>query len=651
MTSGRFYRLPDATPTPNWRVRRTPPNGEGGKNRDAAIGMRVPDVFGRRVVWPDRLVPKWDFYNGLTAEVSWLMVLGRGHYVVHDRLVDWVRLAPNPSASVPDVSSYVIHPPGTAIPALAATGYAHDYPRVAFDGELYLDGALSDWFPVDMRWSSRLVFDIEFPDGLFLRKDDAVLSHSVDFEYYVRQTLPGGGNGAALGPYSFTLSNASGSDAKLRFTKVHDLGAANAGGEWQLQLRVTSAPNTTEYAEAATLVRTAALIGIPALEPALFPDVTVARGVVSTSADAASSRDPAWQADVTRLLQVVTNSGGRASGRTSTRRAIDAMAELAAAHYPAGVFPLAELAAAHLNALQWSTVSCEFNGVLDSEASLEDDLGVLADHAQMTWWRSGAELAVFRDGEPPTSEGIAAVFVPRDMGAELGARTFGFAPPDEPDHVVVRWRDPAKRYAVREAVHPAPGARPLEVDLEGCVYFEQAAIRASYEWEALRRRRDRLTLQVQAEAVALRLWDLVVVHDPFVDGGGDYAGAIVGQVSSVKVTVDRDLPSIPAFSLLYLRTASGAVYARAVVAVVGRDVEFSGGGVSLGQLPQAGEQRGPTFSIYALGLTSKQWRVTGLAEAGDGMVAVELLEDDANVHTGERVKHYDPDPLPYQPIG
>lgn len=596
------------------------------------LGSRVPEVFGRVVVYPDLIFPPieswaWEDTRFRTSFSRQTLVqvycIGRGEYDVTAPRIETSPLTSFPGATM------TVYGPGSVLPdtivrtttVAAATNVELVSPTNG--------GTWSAWFRLPAENLSWVRATIAWPRGLtFLAQRQDGSQYYADAQTTVKMELRRIGGGSAVvetqsrtlidGRYSFL-------NPMIRTFDVQGL----TPGIWEARLIEEADRSGNNFADTY-------LYRLDAITPLTTAMRTVGdyTAIVLNAANdrqAANQNVERFNVDVTRKLPLVQAGAAPSGPLTATRRWVDAMAFTLRDPQTADMDDV-EIDWLALDDVRQSLEAIDggeaalFDGVIDREITVDEQIQAVASMARAVAFRQHGKLVVSRDER---RSGVAALFNRRNRIVSGGTvnRVLAFRSTTDPDGVEITWRDRDADFAPRTFSYPNDVTliQPLRIDLLGGTHWSQAYRRARYEWARQKWRRQVAPLAVTTEGRLVTVFDRISVVDPWREGivGGEVIGWDAGQR---LLTLDVDIPSA---QYVRLRAPDGRSTELIACAKLSRNIVALGAdpGIDI-VIPQEIGQIGTLANISSAEAidTAARWIVIDLAPSADG-VTMQIARD------------------------
>lgn len=634
---------------------------ETDTNPMAEPGGFVPEVFGAFGWYPPKAAPLLDWHFGFNFIRLGFYALGVGRYQVDEIRAGAALLAEAVDGRGVFRAQARIIEPGEVVPAWVQNipgGSTLTIPHgvvaelAGVDAAELLapeeDGAAwSAWYRLPRPAGAALV-DINCPAGLWQEKTGVYSSASIEFELEVRSESgdnPFGGlhvvevEGAEPTTLDLLLGR---TDRAFRRTVHVTFPTAD---RWEFRVRRSTTINPPLSADSwqtdAELVRVASFEVLPpstTYEPAT---TLLAMAELSTEDHIGRTNEEfeglsSLNVLATRELRRVTRTGLE-TAPVPTSRMADALAYVLTD--PAfGAMEESEIDWGRLGAIQdeldvVGAGVAHFRGIFDDELATDEAVATIGNIARVVSLREGGRVTFARDA----AKSIEATLInARVKAPDLEERTFAFRAVDDPDGVVVKWRDPVLDYREAELVYPLGSSpiRPVDLDLTGAATWEAAYRRAAFEFASLRIRRHTLSTQMLAEGRILRPFDRVRISDSLAEDAARFEGELASSdpfPSATRVRLDRPVPPLQYGDILWLRAPGGGVLERRIQSHPEPDVVQLQGAAPLGPLP-LGAQTGYLFTIWSWTNASdaKSWTVVEVSGDAEG-VGLELVPYDEDL--------------------
>lgn len=640
MTAVMYTLIPKIQPINSADTPKDSPNNRlTAQTNSARAYQGIPDVYGRRRVWPDLIQPSVVEYINNIKYVTELMCISRGDGIVSD-----VRFSDTPIYSIGSgansigsgVSFEIFKPsPGngyaenrqTVVPNVVE---AFSVPDV--DGQELSSYTASENILINIIGPFVMPLDVQsirwnivFPRGLKGTVNILVKLWKISDNYVeiagTRQNL------------FFNYSDNT-FDARY-FTE--EVSPSAGSGLYKISFQRLNVEN----GNGTDVAKLESLFGIKKYSTKSFPGVTLIRVTTKATESATSFRERKinvrWDRYVRELnSEVVTGSG-------SFARAIVHMWVISGRD-------LAQLdvgALERINAEEgWEGSSLlQFNGSLDdADMSLGERVRLIADHARCLVWRNGSKWTFTRDSARPYPV-MQLDYL--NMAPSEPSMSYSAHLPSTHDGVELEYVDPVsqsrKAYVRLNISSGAPvdgqSANPLKIRLSGCTNTAQARDRAKVEALRLVYQRQSLKVHALGEALDLGPGSLIRWVDPddFYADDKLQAGEVIG-IDGPAVICSEVLRWDGAKQGRILFTGANGKYIGPPVICYRAE-----GGVRLSSKPAglfvaSGAQQVGSRYVFAVGLTDSElesaslWTVVGTTPNTDGTVSVSCVNYDKRIY-------------------
>lgn len=436
------------------------------------------------------------------------------------------------------------------------------------DETTYVSGALIShpqdyWvgpFTVEMAGMDRLLFNAVALNGLY--KDNGERQYPVDVALQAEITLPD----TTVIVHNFTLQGSITSRDTVALTEMVILDAVV--DSCQVRLRRTSSTDKAFSGQVVDEVKWQAVYAAAPFPTHVFPGVTIVRSRTRATAGALSIKDRKLNLLVTRELPIV-QSDGTLGARAATRRAIDALADMALdaqiGRRTTAEVDLAGFAAVHAQIVAHfgTELAAEFCHTFDDASmSFEEAAQAIADAVFCLAYRQNNRLRL--RFESPTENSVL-LFNHRNKLPKSEVRSHSFGVADDHDGLSLEYTDPADdaRVKIILPVDDTP-TNPKKVETVGIRNKPQAWLLAHRLWARLQYQRDTVEFGAMHEADLLLINDRVLIADNTRTQTQD--GEITAQ-DGLIVTTSQPV-TLASGSVMHLQLPDGSVDAIPVTAGV-----------------------------------------------------------------------------------
>ena len=418
----------------------------------------------------------------------------------------------------------------------------------------------------------------------------------------------------------------------LRWTKYINV----ASGVWESKYRRVDLAATDTDRTVVDGLALARVAGSYPVDASNWGDITVIKVTIESSQVVQQLDNRNFNVVQQRRLHVLQADGTLGRRRVGTKRMIDALIYTAKskkagrlANSEIDLQQCADVQVALDNDIQGSRMGY-FSGSFDKALHADDQLAQIADTCRCVVYRQGL-LGIVRDDMPrigPEESPGEGMFNRRTIIPGTYKLERGYASPNDPDAIIVEWRDIKSGDQLRELQYPK-GFSPVnakKVPVKGLNSYQQALNRARIEWNKITILRKRLSLQVTAEAGLLEPLAKVRVINMLREGL--YDGEVVAwDVGTLTMTLDKDVV-VPANASIVLRSR-GSLTIDEIGCVSGTQENQV---VLLAEpinemSPLSGRQRG---NLYAMGPRDdpplEPWTLIKVRPVSNGVVEMQLRQ-------------------------